>query len=118
MSKKKRTNSGPGQQQTWQKQHDTFLEHWQSYVQSGEFDRQDYQAYLNRPLAYWREFGQRSARGMLQVGVTITPQQVDQIVKTAMEKMQQQTGEQLSLDRMDAYAEGMREELLGNNTSR
>lgn len=71
-----------------------------------------FQEYLNQSLEYWRDFGKRSAQGMLTVGVSIPFERVDGVVADAMQKMLAQTGRQLSEDRADAYAEGIREELL------
>jgi hypothetical protein len=74
------------------------------------FDLADFQQYLERPVDYWRDFGRRCAVPLQQKTITpFHPGEIERFAKRVLARMTAETGLQLSPERAQAFAEGMRE---------
>ncbi len=79
------------------------------------FDLADFQQYLDGPVDYWRDFGRRCAASLRQK--TITPfckGEIEGFTKRVLARMTAETGLQLSPERAQAKASGMREACVGS----
>ena len=73
------------------------------------FDKKDFQNYLDRPPAYWEDFGRRSAGGLHQLGVSLNSEQLERTITNALLRLNQETGATLGDAQAVAFAKGMRE---------
>lgn len=74
------------------------------------FDLADSQQYLERPVDYWWDFGRRCAVHLQQqTTIPFCKGEMGRFAKRVLARMAAETGLQLSPERAQAFAEGMRE---------
>lgn len=80
-----------------------------------QHDQFDFLPDLQLPLAHWEGFGQRSALTLLEglpPGASIDPALAASMIEETLALLEQETKGLLSEDRKDAFARGLRAELL------
>ena len=79
----------------------------------------DFQQYLERPVDYWRDFGRRCAVHLQQqTTIPFSPGEMGRFARRVLARMTAETGLQLSPERAQAFAEGMREACAKGSDSR
>ena len=74
------------------------------------FDLAEFQQYLERPVDYWRDFGRRCTIHLQQqTTIPFRQGEMERFVKRVLARMTAETSLQLSPERAQAFAEGMRE---------
>lgn len=81
-------------------------------------DLADFQHYLERPVDYWRDFGRRCAIHLQQqTTIPFRKGEMERFAKRVLARMTAETGLQLSPERAQAFAEGMREACAKGSSS-
>ncbi len=82
------------------------------------FDLAEFQQYLERPVGYWRDSGRRCAVHLQQqTTIPFRKGEMERFAKRVLARMTAETGLQLSPERAQAFAEGMREACATGSSS-
>jgi hypothetical protein len=82
------------------------------------FDLADFHLYLEQPVDYWRDFGRRCAAHLQrQTTIPFHKGEMKGFAKRVLARMTAETGLQLSPERAQAFAEGMREACATGSSS-
>lgn len=71
------------------------------------FTREDFQGYLDQPVACWMGFGLQCVDSLQAAGVQVGPLQVDMLVARVVAMITEQTSGKLSQDRAATFTHGL-----------